>query len=264
MADHLSIPSTIRRHSRGFSNDENHPSPLFELPPSLPTRISFTQSFSDGPSPPYETLKDNRPSFAKLAESKDSVLRFFRSALNNNNSKADGFNLQQPRRASIKAETEDMPGVDFLRSSHRAQHNNSSTNLSTGRRPSLFDEPRTNDHTPSAERARAGSLVTDRARAGSIVNERARSGSINVPDERPLASAGGVSVGVSLAEPVLFLQGYDSNDSSTRSTAMLRGSLHLKVVKAAKIKAVTLKFRGVATTRWPEGSSLACTFHRGY
>jgi len=254
MADHLSIPSTSGRHSYGSSSDEDNPSPLFELLPTLPTRTSFSRPFSTHQSHPYETLNYGRPSLAKLAETKDSVFRFFRSALSNN-SKVDGFNLQQPRRASIKAENEEMPGVDFLRSSYRAHQNNSSTNLPTGRRPSLFDEPSTNDLHPAAERARAGSLVTDRARAVSIVADRARSGSINIPDEKPLASAGGVSIGVSLAEPVLFLQGYDLNDSSTRSTAMLRGSLHLKVVKAAKIKAVTLKFKGVSTTRWPEGWS---------
>lgn len=34
---------------------------------------------------------------------------------------------------------------------------------------------------------------------------------------------------------------------------MLRGSLHLRVTKPAKIKALTLKFRGKAVTKWPEG-----------
>jgi hypothetical protein len=34
---------------------------------------------------------------------------------------------------------------------------------------------------------------------------------------------------------------------------MLRGSLQLRITKPSKIKAVTLKFRGKATTKWPEG-----------
>lgn len=34
---------------------------------------------------------------------------------------------------------------------------------------------------------------------------------------------------------------------------MLRGSLQLRVTKATKIKAITLKFRGKAITKWPEG-----------
>ncbi|KIW00049.1 uncharacterized protein PV09_08396 [Verruconis gallopava] len=75
-----------------------------------------------------------------------------------------------------------------------------------------------------------------------------------LPQERPIASGNGVSVLIATAEPFLFLQGFDHGDlSSNRSTAMLRGSLILKVSKPAKIKAVTLRFRGRATTRWPEG-----------
>lgn len=74
-----------------------------------------------------------------------------------------------------------------------------------------------------------------------------------VPEEKPLASGNGIGVGISLAEPVLFLQGFEQTETSERSTAMLRGSLHLRVSKPAKIKAITLKFRGKATTKWPEG-----------
>ena len=74
-----------------------------------------------------------------------------------------------------------------------------------------------------------------------------------IPEEKPLASGNGINVGISLAEPVLFLQGFEQTETSERSTAMLRGSLHLRVSKPAKIKAITLKFRGKATTKWPEG-----------
>ena len=75
-----------------------------------------------------------------------------------------------------------------------------------------------------------------------------------IPDEKPVASGNGVSIGIALAEPFLFLQGFEQGDlSANPSTAMLRGSLHLKVTKAAKLKAVTLKFMGKATTKWPEG-----------
>ena len=74
-----------------------------------------------------------------------------------------------------------------------------------------------------------------------------------VPEEKPLASGNGINVTIALTEPVLYLQGFDQNESSERSTAMLRGSLHLKVTKPAKIKAITLKFRGKAITKWPEG-----------
>ena len=68
-----------------------------------------------------------------------------------------------------------------------------------------------------------------------------------------VASGANVTVSINLAEPVLFLQGFDQNDMAAGSTAMLRGNLHLQVAKSTKIKAVTLKFNGVAITKWPEG-----------
>lgn len=77
--------------------------------------------------------------------------------------------------------------------------------------------------------------------------------SARIPEEKPLASGNGVSVGISLAEPVLFLQGFEQAELAQRSTAMLRGSLHLKVTKPTKIKTVSLRFKGQATTKWPEG-----------
>jgi len=72
-------------------------------------------------------------------------------------------------------------------------------------------------------------------------------------DEKPLASGNGVSMAIHLAEPVLFVQGFENTENSPGNTAMLRGSLHLRVQKSAKIKAVTLRFKGRATTKWPEG-----------
>jgi hypothetical protein len=74
-----------------------------------------------------------------------------------------------------------------------------------------------------------------------------------VSEEKPVASGGGISVNVQLTEPVLFLRGFEQAEHAERSTAMLRGSLCLKLSKPAKLKAITLKFRGKATTKWPEG-----------
>jgi arrestin-related trafficking adapter 3/6 len=76
-----------------------------------------------------------------------------------------------------------------------------------------------------------------------------------VVEEKPLASGNGINVGIQLTEPVLFLQGFEQTESSERSTAMLRGTLQLKVTKPAKVKAITLKFRGKAVTKWPEGKN---------
>lgn len=92
---------------------------------------------------------------------------------------------------------------------------------------------------------------TARIRAASV--SAASSSNNLIPDEKPIVSSTGVSVSINLAEPVLFLQGFQEGENAQRNTAMLRGALHLKVTKTAKIKAVTLKFKGTATTKWPEG-----------
>ncbi|KAI5209836.1 hypothetical protein E4T38_02248 [Aureobasidium subglaciale] len=98
--------------------------------------------------------------------------------------------------------------------------------------------------------------LTDDVRAASDATSRAQHSSV-VPgtdsSDKPLVSGSGVNVSINLAEPALFLQGFEQNDASSGNTAMLRGTLHLRVTKAAKIKAVTLKFKGRATTKWPEG-----------
>jgi hypothetical protein len=78
-----------------------------------------------------------------------------------------------------------------------------------------------------------------------------------VDTEKPVASSNGVYVYVKLAEPIIYLSGLDhdgtTRDSSSNSTAILRGKLQLNITKSAKIKAVTLKFTGRARTEWPEG-----------
>jgi hypothetical protein len=74
---------------------------------------------------------------------------------------------------------------------------------------------------------------------------------------KPVASGGGVQCSISLAEPNIFLTGFD-RDGDTRheslnSTALLRGKLQLNVSKSVKIKSITLKLVGKARTEWPEG-----------
>jgi hypothetical protein len=74
--------------------------------------------------------------------------------------------------------------------------------------------------------------------------------------DKPVASAAGVSCSIVLAEPYVYLNGFDlaaHAPSSQNSTAMIRGKLVLNVTKSAKIKAVTLSFCGKARTEWPEG-----------
>ncbi|OJI97315.1 hypothetical protein ASPVEDRAFT_120029 [Aspergillus versicolor CBS 583.65] len=74
-----------------------------------------------------------------------------------------------------------------------------------------------------------------------------------LPNEKTVATGSGISVGIALTEPVLFLQGYDQNDPSTKKSAILRGQLHLKVSKSVKIKKISICFRGQAQTDWPDG-----------
>ncbi|RDK47982.1 arrestin domain protein [Aspergillus phoenicis ATCC 13157] len=72
-------------------------------------------------------------------------------------------------------------------------------------------------------------------------------------NEKIVATGSGITVGVALTEPVLFLQGYDHNDPSTKKSAILRGQLHLKITKSVKVKKISICFRGHAQTDWPDG-----------
>lgn len=74
---------------------------------------------------------------------------------------------------------------------------------------------------------------------------------------KPIASASGISMDIELAEPNVYLTGFDhdgrGHHQTQNATAMIRGKLVLTVTKAIKIKAVTLTFCGKARTEWPEG-----------
>lgn len=77
-------------------------------------------------------------------------------------------------------------------------------------------------------------------------------------NEKPVASGNGVSVYIPFAEPIVYLTGLDHdgttrNSDSPNSVGILRGKVRLNVTKSAKIKAITLTFKGRARTEWPEG-----------
>ncbi len=82
--------------------------------------------------------------------------------------------------------------------------------------------------------------------------------SITELQQKPVASGSGVTCSIILAEPNVFLSGFD-HDSHSRQpenhvpSALLRGRLQLNVSKNVKIKSVTLKLVGKARTEWPEG-----------
>ncbi|KAI9737984.1 MAG: hypothetical protein M1834_009354 [Cirrosporium novae-zelandiae] len=109
------------------------------------------------------------------------------------------------------------------------------TNATSSRRPSLVENIR-------------GASSSSRSRSGSRTEH-----GIPLSNEKPVASGNGIAVSIALTEPVLFLQGFEQSDSSHRATTMLRGALHLKITKSAKIKTISLNFRGKAETEWPEG-----------
>ncbi|KAI0392940.1 hypothetical protein F5Y17DRAFT_332735 [Xylariaceae sp. FL0594] len=74
---------------------------------------------------------------------------------------------------------------------------------------------------------------------------------------KPVASGSGVQCSIILAEPNVFLTGFDHDSRARResanSTALLRGKLQLDVTKNVKLRSVTLKLHGRARTEWPEG-----------
>ncbi|CAK3810275.1 Hypothetical predicted protein [Lecanosticta acicola] len=121
----------------------------------------------------------------------------------------------------------------------RPRLNSEATHPSSSQSTTPSSSSSTNGHQPSP---RIDTSVTD-----SVIPN------LNLEDEKPIASGNGVAMGVHLAEPALFLQGFENADHAPGNTAMLRGALHLRVQKSAKIKAVTLKFKGTAVTKWPEG-----------
>ncbi|KAI7781228.1 hypothetical protein LA080_014887 [Diaporthe eres] len=99
------------------------------------------------------------------------------------------------------------------------------------------------------------------SRRNSFMSVRSAKSAISSVQEiqqpKPIASGSGLSCTIILAEPNVFLTGFD-HDGHTRheshnSTALLRGKMQLNVTKNTKVKSVTLKLLGKARTEWPEG-----------
>ena len=177
----------------------------------------------------------------KLAGPRENAKRFLRSFIASHTS-ADRQPEQTSPRSSI------------------ASSSRSGALSSDDRRGSLTESMRTNSRDMvggpvSGVAYRPGLVESVRTASGRAATKSISTSVVRtIPEEKPLASGNGINVGISLAEPVLFLQGFEQTETSERSTAMLRGSLHLRVSKPAKVKAITLKFRGKATTKWPEGT----------
>ncbi|WYZ39781.1 hypothetical protein EsH8_IV_000122 [Colletotrichum jinshuiense] len=94
-----------------------------------------------------------------------------------------------------------------------------------------------------------GSLMTVRSAKSNVT-------SMVTEIPKPVAHGSGVSCSIIMAEPNVFLTGFDHDghrQHSQSGTALLRGKLQLKVSKNVKIKGVSLKLVGKARTEWPEG-----------
>ena len=181
----------------------------------------------------------------KLAGSKENALRFLRhfSAISlssdSTNAKSVSTRTEPHRFSGISTSpstvSDMLSGAGDLDGHSRNNSSGGGSVSALGRRPGLTDNIRT------ASNESTQSTVSNVLYPGAI------------GDEKPVASGNGLAISIALAEPVLFLQGFDHTDDTSRTTTMLRGSLHLKVSKSAKIKAISLKFKGKAETEWPEG-----------
>ncbi|SCV00174.1 LANO_0F05578g1_1 [Lachancea nothofagi CBS 11611] len=77
---------------------------------------------------------------------------------------------------------------------------------------------------------------------------------LEIPDSAiPLNQTTSIQVYIQLAEPAVFLQGFEQRQWEERPPGLLRGSLILRVLKPSKIKLIELTFKGVSKTEWPEG-----------
>ncbi|KAL1891656.1 hypothetical protein Cpir12675_004876 [Ceratocystis pirilliformis] len=73
---------------------------------------------------------------------------------------------------------------------------------------------------------------------------------------KPIASGGGMTVSIMLAEPNLFLTGFDHHGRrrgrrSEPGSAFLRGTLKLELSRSVKIKEINLRLNGKGRIDWP-------------
>ncbi|KAG0668037.1 hypothetical protein C6P45_005127 [Maudiozyma exigua] len=69
----------------------------------------------------------------------------------------------------------------------------------------------------------------------------------------PLKHSAHIQIFIRLAEPVVFFQGFETQHNGDRLPAVLRGSLVVRILKATKLKNISLAFKGYTRTEWPEG-----------
>ncbi|EEB05040.1 arrestin Aly1 [Schizosaccharomyces japonicus yFS275] len=68
-----------------------------------------------------------------------------------------------------------------------------------------------------------------------------------------VSETGSMRVAISLAEPVLYLQGASASESRDEKSTVLRGAMCIHVLKTSRLKKIQLGFYGKARTEWPDG-----------
>ena len=193
----------------------------------------------------------------KLATTRESARRFLKSVI--------ATPTNPPERAKGKRRSwSPVKRTESGGSSRSASTSEEAGNMRAGIRNSISGpmsvhpaRPRlgtdaSSTSTASSVTSSVASRQTTNASTGPSPRVLSRRGSVTdgmVPafcldEEKPIASGNGVSMGLHLTEPVLFLQGFENTEHAPGNTAMLRGSLHVRVQKTAKIKTITLKFKG--------------------
>lgn len=71
----------------------------------------------------------------------------------------------------------------------------------------------------------------------------------------PMAQTTTIRVYVKLAEPTLFVQGFESWSVKERLPTLLRGCLIVRFLRTAKVRSINLSLRGYSKTFWPQGSA---------
>jgi hypothetical protein len=72
-------------------------------------------------------------------------------------------------------------------------------------------------------------------------------------ETKPLVQTSTIKVYLKLAEDNIFLQGFDEHSHQGRPPTLLRGALVIRILKSTKLKSISLTFKGIARTEWPEG-----------
>ncbi|EQK99148.1 arrestin domain containing protein [Ophiocordyceps sinensis CO18] len=167
-----------------------------------------------------------------------------------------------PRELRPKPASKSRKAVDSLRSgSKKPGHAQDQSSADVGENEgtgAVHDDEVRHGRRRGRRVAAHGNRNSNRNSLMSVRSAKSAVGSLVAEVPKPVASGSGVTCSILMAEPNVFLSGFDHDhethrESSSGGTALLRGKLHLCVSKNIKIKAVQLKLIGRARTEWPEG-----------